>query len=76
MSVDRPALSSRQREVLCLLSHGKTAEEIGADLGISPRTVRVHIDALKRKLGARRSRELPAAFRSLTGCDPMLLLDR
>jgi DNA-binding NarL/FixJ family response regulator len=65
--------TSRQKEVLALLAAGLTAEEIGHQLGISPRTVRAHIDVLKHKLSVRRSRELAAAFQLQTGIDPLLL---
>jgi DNA-binding CsgD family transcriptional regulator len=63
-------LSGRQKQVLSLLAQGFTDEEIGLRLGISPRTARAHVDALKHKLGVSRRREIPAAFRRLTGMDP------
>jgi len=47
-----------------------TDEEIGLRLGISPRTARAHVDALKHKLGVPRRREIPGAFHRLTGMDP------
>jgi DNA-binding NarL/FixJ family response regulator len=65
-----PALTTRQWEVLRLIACGLTAEQIGGELGISARTARAHTDVLKSKLGARRSRELPFAYRRLTGTDP------
>jgi DNA-binding CsgD family transcriptional regulator len=63
-------LSHRQGQVLSLLAEGQTDYEIGAQLGISPRTVRAHVDALKQKLGVARRRELPSAYHRLTGKDP------
>lgn len=36
------ALTPRQREILQLIAEGKSAKEIGADLGISSRTVESH----------------------------------
>ena len=65
-----PTLTLRQRDVLALVTLGFTAKEIGGQLGISPRTVRAHIDALKRKLGVSRSREMGRAYRLRTGLDP------
>lgn len=62
-------LTTRQREVLILLAKGHTAKEIGAELGISARTARAHLDVLRQKIGATRVRELPARFRELTGLD-------
>lgn len=63
-------LSHRQRQVLLLLATGLTDEEIGPQLGISPRTARAHVEALKRKLGVARRREIPSAYHRLTGKDP------
>jgi DNA-binding NarL/FixJ family response regulator len=63
-------LSRRQKEVLVLLAEGLTDEEIGLRLHISARTARAHVDALKRKLGVSRRREVPSAYHRLTGKDP------
>lgn len=63
-------LSRRQKQVLSLLAEGRTDDEIGLRLGISPRTARAHVDALKRKLGVTRRREIPSAYHRLTGEDP------
>jgi DNA-binding CsgD family transcriptional regulator len=62
-------LTARQRQVLVLLAQGWTAAEIGAQLAISPRTARAHLDVLRQKLGVPRVRELPAAYRRQTGRD-------
>ncbi|MEU8442625.1 helix-turn-helix transcriptional regulator [Streptomyces microflavus] len=45
-------LTPRETNVLHLLATGLTAEVIGRRLGISPRTVHKHLNALYRKLGA------------------------
>ncbi|MFF8413562.1 helix-turn-helix transcriptional regulator [Streptomyces omiyaensis] len=45
-------LTPRETHVLHLLATGLTAEVIGRRLGISPRTVHKHLNALYRKLGA------------------------
>ena len=46
------ALTQREREVLRLLADGNTNEEIGAELTISPQTVRTHVQKAMEKLGA------------------------
>lgn len=48
--VPRGGLTLRELEVLQLLSHGQTNGEIAADLGISLRTVKSHVEALLLKL--------------------------
>ena len=45
-------LTPREVEVLRLLREGLTAVEIAAQLAISPRTTRGHIEAIKTRLGA------------------------
>lgn len=62
-------ITARQREVLTLLARGRTTAEIAEEFAISTRTVRAHMDALRHKFGARRSRELPALYRRVTGID-------
>lgn len=44
-------LSPRERQVLELLSQGRTNREIADELGITPRTASTHIAAIYRKLG-------------------------
>jgi DNA-binding CsgD family transcriptional regulator len=44
-------LTRREREVLAVLSAGKTNDEIGAVLEISPRTVQKHLEHIFDKLG-------------------------
>jgi DNA-binding CsgD family transcriptional regulator len=46
-------LSTREREVMRLLSEGQTAREIAVVLGISRRTVEGHVARICEKLGAR-----------------------
>ena len=48
-----PRLSARQAEVLALIAHGLTDREIGERLGLSPRTVEVHVASARRQLRAR-----------------------
>lgn len=62
----RPAaLSPRQQQVLILVVDGLTDREIGEQLGISARTVRMHVDALRLKFGVERRRQLLAAYHHL-----------
>ena len=44
-------LTRRESEVLLELAYGKTNEQIGAALGMSPRTVGTHLDHIYEKLG-------------------------
>ena len=46
-----PALTNRERQVLLLLTEGKTNREIGAALYMSPKTASVHVTHLLEKLG-------------------------
>ena len=66
-----PSITDRQRQVVELIAAGCSNEEVGARLGISPRTAKAHADALRQKLGVSRRRQIPAAYRVLTGRDPL-----
>jgi LuxR family maltose regulon positive regulatory protein len=65
------SLTERQRQVVELIALGCSNEEIGERLGISARTAKAHCDVLRQKLGVPRRRQIPAAFRTLTGEDPL-----
>jgi DNA-binding CsgD family transcriptional regulator len=68
----RPApITPRQREVVALIAAGCSNDEVGARLGISPRTAKAHCDVLRQKLGVKRRRQIPIAYRLLTGEDPL-----
>ena len=70
----RPSsITPRQREVVALIAAGCSNDEVGAQLGISARTAKAHSDALRQKLGVSRRRQIPVAYRTLTGDDPLLL---
>jgi DNA-binding NarL/FixJ family response regulator len=58
-------LTARQSEVLALIVDGLTDGEAAERLGISPRTVRMHADVLRVKLGVARRRQLPLAYRRM-----------
>ena len=52
------SLPTRQREVFTLITAGMLNKEVGAQLGISERTVKVHRERLRRKMGADSPAEL------------------
>lgn len=64
-------LTARQREVVGLIAAGYSNDEVGERLGISTRTAKAHADAVREKLGVTRRRYIPAAFRIVTGEDPL-----
>jgi ATP/maltotriose-dependent transcriptional regulator MalT len=66
-----PILTPRQRQVVELIAVGCSNEEVGERLGISPRTAKAHCDVLRQKLGVARRRQIPHAYRELTGEDPL-----
>jgi ATP/maltotriose-dependent transcriptional regulator MalT len=64
-------ITERQRQVIELIAAGCSNEEVGERLGISPRTAKAHCDVLRQKLGVARRRQIPVAYRLLTGEDPL-----
>jgi ATP/maltotriose-dependent transcriptional regulator MalT len=66
-----PEITERQRQVVELIAAGCSNVEVGEYLGISPRTAKAHCDALRQKLGVSRRRQIPVAYRALTGRDPL-----
>ena len=68
---DPSLITPRQREVVELLAQGLSNEEVAHALGISPRTAKAHCDVLRQKLGVNRRRQIPIAYRLLTGVDPL-----
>jgi DNA-binding CsgD family transcriptional regulator len=64
-------ITDRQRQVVELIAQGLSNDEVGLELGISPRTAKAHCDVLRQKLGVPRRRQIPVAFRLLTGEDPL-----
>lgn len=57
-----PGLTKRESDVALLASRGYTAPEIAAELHIAERTVYVHLQSVKAKLGVRRKSELVRFF--------------
>lgn len=53
-------LTDRQEEALREIGTGKTAAQVGAALGITPRTAKAHSDVLRRYFGVKTARELIA----------------
>ena len=64
-------LTERQMQVVALLALGCSNDEVATRLGISARTAKAHCDVLRQKLGVPRRRQIPAAFKTLTGQDPL-----
>ena len=67
----KPDLTERQLQIVALIARRCSDDEVGERLGISPRTAKAHCDALRQKLGVPRRRQIPVAFRLLTGEDPL-----
>lgn len=65
-------ITDRQRQVVELIAQGCSNLEVGSRLGISPRTAKAHSDVLRQKLGVTRRRQIPLAYRALTGIDPLV----
>ena len=65
------SITRRQRQVVQLIAAGMSNDELGHELGISPRTAKAHSDALRQRLGVPHRRQIPFAYRALTGEDPL-----
>ncbi|WP_133255268.1 LuxR family transcriptional regulator [Phenylobacterium kunshanense] len=72
-AVTAPRLTPRQREVHRLLARGASNKDIAAALGTSPATVKVHVNAILKTLGAKNRTEAaiyaPAADHPCPSCD-------
>jgi DNA-binding NarL/FixJ family response regulator len=49
---DTTPLSKREREILQRVADGATTKQVASDLGISPHTVKTHLERIFEKLGA------------------------
>ena len=58
-------LTGREREVLVLVSQGRTNRQIGKNLFISEKTASVHVSNILAKLGAANRAEAGAKARAL-----------
>lgn len=67
--------TTRQRQVVRLIAEGCSNVEIAERLGVSPRTAKAHSDVLRNKLGVSRRRQIPMAFRLVTGENPLESLE-
>jgi DNA-binding NarL/FixJ family response regulator len=63
----REQLTSQEAQIAELASGGRTNQEIGAQLFLSPRTVEWHLRKAYTKLGIRSRRELPRALTRAVG---------
>ncbi|HET9197313.1 MAG TPA: response regulator transcription factor [Solirubrobacterales bacterium] len=61
-SVERPALSHRERQVLTYVSEGLTNSQIAEQLFLSESTVKSHLSSAFAKFGVRSRREAAALF--------------
>ncbi len=55
-------LTPREREICRILAHGRSNEQIAAELGISVSTVQNHLHAILRKLRLQRRGEVTADY--------------
>lgn len=60
-------LSERQQQVMALVVKGRTNKEIGAELGISPRTVEIYRARVMERMGAQTIADLVRIALSIAG---------
>ncbi|PSH64246.1 LuxR family transcriptional regulator [Phyllobacterium brassicacearum] len=65
VAVNASLISDRQKQVLTLVSQGKTNAQIAEEIGLSKRTIEAHRARLMRAYGLRNSAELISWFSSL-----------
>lgn len=63
-------ITPRQEEVVRLLALGMTSAEIAKELDLATSTARLHVDALRQRLGCEFRRQIPLAYMEQTGVDP------
>lgn len=66
VSESQSILSERHRQILTMVSHGKTNGDIALELSLSKRTVEAHRARIMRKIGARNTAELIVWFSKQT----------
>lgn len=55
-------ISKRENEVIEELAHGLSEKEIGEKLFISPKTVKIHLDNIRKKIGVSKNIEIVAYY--------------
>lgn len=58
-------ISPREIEVAKLIDRGMTYDEIGKELGISPRTAKAITDRLRLKINVQKKRHIPGVLKEL-----------
>jgi DNA-binding NarL/FixJ family response regulator len=69
-------LTPRERQIAEIVCRGLTNKEIGAEIGLSRRTIETHIDNIRRKTAIKSKARLGAALRDAlaaetAGCEAM-----
>lgn len=67
LAVSSAQLTERQLEVLALMSEGASNKQIARRLGLSEKTVKIHVGAILKTLGAANRTEAAHAARRLLG---------
>ena len=65
-----PLLTERQRQILQLMARSFAPKQIASELAISEATVRMHINALKKRFNAESRDQLMAIVGALELCNP------
>ena len=65
-----PLLTERQQQILQLMARSFAPKQIAGELGISEATVRMHINALKKRFKAESRDQLMAIVGALELCNP------
>jgi len=63
-------LTAREEQVVRLIAAGKTQKETASELGISPHTVRTHLQRIYSRLGVRSNVELANWLAKQDGTGP------
>lgn len=58
-------LSGRNRQIVLLISQGKSAKEVARLLGLSPRTVETYLARIRKKLSVKNAAELISRMRTV-----------
>lgn len=70
LTVKPVTMTDRQLAIVGLIARGKSYDEMGEVLGIAGRTAKAHADAVRHKLGVAKKRQIPSAYRTITGYNP------